>query len=167
MRIQTFTGKFPTERPPQPENGSPGTLGTETGADVQSVLQRTTPNHRKNVAHAVPTTPVRPTAPLRILIEPTASGRKWTARSGDRVLCTSVWPFVKSASLLLAEGYPADTVIEIWRRNTDEWAMRGRLGTVAATLIDGETASRCAKNGPPTRHHEQSGQRGLPPATAS
>ena len=59
---------------------------------------------------------------------------------GDRVLCVSAWPFVKSARLLLAEGYPADTVIEMWRPNSDEWALRGRLGAVAATVIDGETA---------------------------
>ena len=80
MRIQTLTGIFPTEKPRDLENGSPGTVGTVTGAEVQSVLQRTTPNHRKNVAHASPTTPVRPAAPIRIVIEPTASGRKWTAR---------------------------------------------------------------------------------------
>jgi hypothetical protein len=68
--------------------------------------------------------------------------------------------------LLLAEGHPADTVIEIWRPNADEWAMRGRLGAAAATVIDGETGSPGAKNGPPARHHEQSGQRGLPLAGA-
>jgi len=100
------------------------------------------------------------------LIELTASGRKWTARSGDRVLCVSVWPFVKSARLLLAEGHPADTVIEIWRPDTHEWAMRGRLGAVAATVIEGETASRCAKKGSPARDHEQSSQRALPPVCA-
>ena len=62
-------------------------------------------------------------SPLRLVIEPTASGRKWTARLRDRVLCVTVWPFVKSARLLLAEGHPADTVIEMWRPNTDEWAI--------------------------------------------
>jgi hypothetical protein len=166
MRIQTLTGIFPTERPPDPENGSPGAVGTATGADVKSVLRRTTTSHPKIVSHASPTTPVRPAAPLRIVIEPTASGRKWTARLRDRVLCVTVWPFVKSACLLLAEGHPADTVIEIWRPNADEWAMRGRLGAAAATVIDGETGSPGAKNGPPARHHEQSGQRGLPLAGA-
>ena len=70
----------------------------------------------------------------------------------------SAWPFVTSARLLLAEGYPADTVIEMWRPNTDEWALRGRLGAVAATIIDGETAPRCAKNGSPARDPEQGGQ---------
>ena len=52
---------------------------------------------------------------------------------------------------LLAEGYPADTMVELWRPNTDEWALRGRLGAVAATIIDGETASHCAKNEIPVR----------------
>jgi hypothetical protein len=149
-RNRSMTARRP---PPDHENRSPGTAGTVTGADIQSVPRRTTPNHRKIVAHASPTTPVRPAAPLRIVIEPTASGRKWTARLGDRVL----WPFVKSARLLLAEGHPADTVVDIWRPNTDEWAMRGRLGAVAATVIDGEAGSRGAKNGPPARHLEQGG----------
>ena len=90
-------------------------------------------------------------APLRIVIVPTASRKKWTARLNDRVLCVSAWPFVMSARLLLAEGYPADDFIEMWRPNTDEWALRGRLGAVAATVIDGETAPRCAKNGVPSR----------------
>ena len=54
----------------------------------------------------------------------------------------TAWPFVKSARLLSAEGHPADAVIEMWRPDTDEWVLRGRLGAVAATVIDGETASR-------------------------
>ena len=40
--------------------------------------------------------------------------------------------------------------------------MRGRLAAVAATVIDGETASRCAKNGSPARDPEPSSQRRLP-----
>ena len=63
-----------------------------------------------------------------------------TARLGDRVLCVTAWPFVMSARLLLAEGFPADTVVEMWRPNSDEWALKGRLGAVAGTVIDGETA---------------------------
>ena len=74
------------------------------------------------------------------------------------MLCVTLWPFVKSARLLLAEGHPAATVIEIWRPNADEWAMRGRRGVVAATVIDGETGSRCAKNGSPARDLEQGGR---------
>jgi hypothetical protein len=107
-----------------------------------------------------------PAAPLLIVIQPTASGRKWTARLGDRVQCASVWPFVKSARLLLAEGYPADTVVEAWRLNTDEWAMRGRLGAVAAAVIDGKPASRRAKNGSPARDSERGGSRSPPPVCA-
>jgi hypothetical protein len=83
------------------------------------------------------------------VIETTESGRKWIARLGDRVLCVSASPFVKSARLLLAEGLPAAIIIEMWRPNTDESALQGRLGAVAATVIDGETALRCAKNGAP------------------
>jgi hypothetical protein len=85
------------------------------------------------------------------VIEPTESRRKWSARLGDRVLCRSASPFVMSARVLLHEGYPPDALVEVWRHNADAWAMRGRLVAVAATLIDGETASRRAKNGVPVR----------------
>ncbi len=152
--------------PPDPENGSPGAVGTATGAEVQSVLRRTTASYPEIVAHASPTTPVKPPAPLRIVIEPTASGRKWTARLGDRVLCVSASPFVRSARLLLDEGYPADAVIEMWRPDTEEWALRGRLGAVAAAVIDGKPASRRAKNGSPARDSERSGSRSPPPVCA-
>jgi hypothetical protein len=74
----------------------------------------------------------------------------------------SAWPFVKTARGLVAEGYPGDTVIEVWRPDTHEWAMRGRLGAVAARVIDGETASRCAKNGAPASDLEQRRGKGLP-----
>jgi hypothetical protein len=105
-------------------------------------------------------------SPLRLLIEPTPSGRKWTARLGDCVLCKSTSPFVKSARLLLDEGYSADAVIEMWRPNTDEWPLQGRLGAVAATVMDGETTSRRAKNGAPARDPEQGGTGSLPPVCA-
>ena len=151
MRRQTLTGKFPTERPPDTENGSPGTVGTVTGTEVQNALRRTTTRSPNIAAHASPTTPVRPAAPLRIVIEPTASGRKWIARLGKRVICRCASPFITSARVLLAEGHQADAVIEMRRPNADEFALRGRLGAVAATLIDGETAKRAAKNGAPIR----------------
>ena len=93
-------------------------------------------------------------APLRIIVTLTVSGRKWIACLGDRVLCRSAWPFVMSARQLLAEGYPVDTVIEMWRSSTDEWSLRGCVGAVAATVIDGETASRRAKNGSAVRFTE-------------
>ena len=105
-------------------------------------------------------------APLQIVFEPTASGRKSTARLGDHVLCVTAWPFVMSARLLLAEGFPADTVIEIWRPNSDEWALKGRLGAVAAIVIDGETAPRRAKNGSPASAPEQDGHMKAPPVCA-
>ena len=38
MRLQTLTRKFPTERPPDTENGSPGTVGTVTGAEHKGHL---------------------------------------------------------------------------------------------------------------------------------
>jgi len=125
---------------------------TATGAEIQtSALQQATSSYPALDEHASQITPVKPTAAVQIVISPTPSGRKWIALLDQRVLCVSAWPFVKSARLLLAEGYPADTMVEMWRPNADEWALRGRLGAVAATVIDGETAPRSAKNGVPSR----------------
>ena len=55
------------------------------------------------------------------------------------------------ARQLLAAGHPPDSIIEMWRPGATEWALGGRLGTVAATVIEGEKASRRAKNGVPVR----------------
>jgi hypothetical protein len=83
MRIQTLTGIFPTtERPLDPKNGSHGAVATATRVDVQTVLRRTTTSRPKIVSQASPATPARPAASLRIVIDPRASGRKWTARLG-------------------------------------------------------------------------------------
>jgi hypothetical protein len=96
-------------------------------------------------------------AALRIVIKPTLNGRKWIARLGDQILCVSVSPFVMSARALITAGYPADSVIEMWRPNTDERAFRGRLGVVAATRLEGERAEasqkapRRARNESPVR----------------
>ena len=81
---------------------------TPTQATVQSTS--------RIAEHTGPTKSTKPAAPLRIVIEPTTSGRKWTARFNDRVLCRSAWSFFKSARVLLAEGHPADAVVEMWRR---------------------------------------------------
>jgi hypothetical protein len=104
-------------------------------------------SERRIGARSAPAPSAELATALRIVISPTKSGRKWIARLGERVLCVSAWPFVKSARLLLNEGYPAESIVELWRPHTDEWALRGRLGAVAATVIDGETVFR-AKNGP-------------------
>ena len=48
-----------------------------------------------------------------------------------------------------AKKRPADTRVLMSRSNTGEWALRGRVGAVAVTLRDGETASLCAKYGVP------------------
>ena len=164
MRRQTLTGKFPTDKPPDPENGSPGAVAPATGAEVQTgFLRQTNSSYAEIAAHASQIAPVAPAAAVRIVISPTPSGRKWTARLNDRVLCVSAWPFVMSARLLLAECYPADAMVEMWRPHSGECALRGRLGAVAATVIDGETASRRAKNGVPVLGDPSRGDAGDDP----
>ena len=82
--------------------------------------------------------------------------------AGARPSRVTAWPFVKSARLLSAEGHPADAVIEMWRPNTDEWVLRGRLHAVAATVIDGETASRLRQEWlAGSRSREERSPRGL------
>jgi hypothetical protein len=55
------------------------------------------------------------------MIDPTASGQKWIARLDDRVLCASAWRLVKSARL----------------ENSNEWALRSRLGDATVGRITG------------------------------
>jgi hypothetical protein len=88
---------------------------------------------------------------LQVVVSPTASGRKWSATLDGNGLCVSASPFITSARILIAQGFDPNLVVEMWPAGADVWSLRGRLGAVAATLIDGETASRCAKNGSPVR----------------
>jgi hypothetical protein len=88
--------------------------------------------------------------------------RRAVLGAGARPSRVTAWPFVKSARLLSAEGHPADAVIEMWRPDTDEWVLRGRLGAVAATVIDGETASRLRQEWlAGSRSREERSPRGL------
>jgi hypothetical protein len=123
---------------PAPHGGGSGVRANLVGA---AEIAKAAKHHTKQ----------SPAEVLQIIIEPTRSRRKWVARLGDRVLCVAAAPFVKSARMLLAEGYSVDTLIEMWRPNATEWALRGRLGAVAATVMDGERAPRRAKNGSPVR----------------
>jgi hypothetical protein len=81
-----------------------------------------------------------------------ASGRKWRAQLDGKTLCVCTSPFVMSARLLIAQGFDPIRIIEMYHADADDWALRGRLGVVAATLLDGEQkVSRHARNGPPVR----------------
>jgi hypothetical protein len=59
---------------------------------------------------------------------------------------------VKAARILVAKGYDPSSVIEMWHANATAWALRGKLGVVAATVLDGERKAQApAKNDPPVR----------------
>jgi hypothetical protein len=62
------------------------------------------------------------------LVAPTASGRKWVSSLNDKPLCISASPLVKASWLLIAERVDPNSIIEMWHRHTDAWALRGRLG---------------------------------------
>jgi hypothetical protein len=85
-------------------------------------------------------------AAISIIVTPTLSGRKWLATFEGAVLCTSSSPLVMSARILLARAFDPARTVEMWHANATAWALRGRLGPVAATLIDGEKATPPAKN---------------------
>jgi hypothetical protein len=88
-------------------------------------------------------------APLRISITPTANGRKWRTSFGGETLCVSASPLITSARILIAKGLDPIRTIEMWHDHADTWSLRGQLGAVAATRIDGEMAKRPAKNRAP------------------
>lgn len=83
---------------------------------------------------------------VRIFIAPTACGRKCRASLDGETICVSTSPLITSARILVDKGFDPNCVIEMWRDNADAWSLRGQIGAVAATLIDGETAERRAKN---------------------
>ena len=91
-------------------------------------------------------------APIRIVVAPTASGRKWVSSLNDKTLCISASPLVMASRLLIAQRFDPNSIIEMWHHHADAWALRGRLGAVAAVIIDGEKKpTQPAKNGPPIR----------------
>jgi hypothetical protein len=47
MKHQRHVRKFPTEKPPDLESKSPGAVGTATGADLQTFLQKTNESYRE------------------------------------------------------------------------------------------------------------------------
>jgi hypothetical protein len=99
-------------------------------------------------------------APIRIDVAPLGRG-KWCARLNGKTLCIAAAPMVKAARILIAKGYDPSCIIEMWHQHADAWALRGKLGAVAATILDGERkAQRRVKNDPPIRF------RGKPAAIA-
>jgi hypothetical protein len=88
-------------------------------------------------------------AAFRVTIAPIASGRKWRATFNGETLCIAAAPMVASARILIAKGYDPSSVVELWHQHADAWALRGKLGAVAATILDGERkAQRHARNEP-------------------
>jgi hypothetical protein len=87
-------------------------------------------------------------AAFRITIAPMARG-KWKVTYNDKTLCIAAAPLVKAARILIAEGCDPSSIVEMWHQHTDAWALRGKLGAVAATILDGERkAQRHARNTP-------------------
>ena len=53
MKHQRVIGKFPTEKPPDPDSKNPGAVGTATGAEVRSFLEETNQIYRKLNVNAI------------------------------------------------------------------------------------------------------------------
>ena len=59
---------------------------------------------------------------------------------------------MKAARILIAKGCEPSCLIEMSHQQSAAWALRGKLGAVAATVVDGERkAQRNAKNDPPVQ----------------
>jgi hypothetical protein len=79
---------------------------------------------------------------------------KWRATLDGKVLCVVTAPLVVAARLLIARGVDPTRIIEMSHDDAEAWSLRGKLSTVAATVLDGETnAQRRAKNGSPVRQN--------------
>jgi hypothetical protein len=100
---------------------------------------------------------------LQVLITPI--GTKWRALLDGNVICIAGAPLVWSARILIGNGLDPDRIIEMWHVGAGSWSLRGRLGVVAATLMDGEAGACRAKNGVPVRLIGPVGSRRLPFAT--
>jgi len=79
---------------------------------------------------------------------------KWRATLDGKVLCVVTAPLVVAARLLIARGVDPTRIIEMSHGDAEAWSLRGKLSTVAATVLDGETTrQRRAKNGSPVRQN--------------
>jgi hypothetical protein len=88
---------------------------------------------------------------LQVFVSLSRSRRKWRADFDDKTLCVCTSPLIKSARILIAQGFDPACAIEMWRVGAETWSLRGRLGVVAATVIDGEKTPQDGKNGAPVR----------------
>jgi hypothetical protein len=136
------------------KNGNPAAVATASGGDgfdlggCQIDPVRTPERQRIQDQRLV--------TPIRIDVAPMAHG-KWRATLDGKVLCVVTAPLVVAARLLIARGVDPTRIIEMSHGDAEAWSLRGKLSTVAATVLDGETkAQRRAKNGSPVH---QSGQR--------
>jgi hypothetical protein len=94
---------------------------------------------------------------LQVVVSLTPSRRKWRADFNGKTLCVSTSPLIKSARILIAQGFDPDCTIETVRAHDKVLLLSGRLGIAAATVIDGEKAPRRAKNGLPVRFSHRQG----------
>src|ERR1019366_4208286 len=122
-------------------------LGLESGSDRIEALEDRSLG--QTCALATPDYHRVQAAPIGIVVSPPANGRKWVATYKGETICVASSPLIASARILIAQGVDPNSTIEMWRADSGAWSLRGRLGNVAATLVDGETAKHSAKNGPP------------------
>src|SRR6476660_5445620 len=101
-------------------------------------------------------TPSRPTSRHAGPHRRRADGARQVARDPRRqgALRGYSAPLVVAARLLIARGVDPTRIIEMSHGDAEAWSLRGKLSTVAATVLDGETTrQRRAKNGSPVRQN--------------
>jgi hypothetical protein len=99
---------------------------------------------------------------LQVFVSLSPSRRKWRADFNGKTLCISTSPLIKSARILIAQGFDPDCMIETVRAGDKSRLLRGRLGVVAATVIDGEKVVHSAKKRVPVRFSTKGPKRGPP-----
>jgi hypothetical protein len=79
---------------------------------------------------------------LELVVAPAGAG-KFTARLGDRLLCTSTKPFLDSARALLADGVDPATVLTMRHEGSATITLRATVGTAAGlTVLEGDLRPR-------------------------
>jgi hypothetical protein len=109
-----------TNKPGGPERRTQGLEADQLGGPVGTTTLRSSDTRQ-----------------LRLTIIPDGNGR-WRAYLAGELISHASSPFIHSARILLSRGHHELAVLELWHRGAEHWALRGRLGEVAAHRMEGE-----------------------------
>lgn len=86
---------------------------------------------------------------LCLVVLPLPNGKWRGIINGEEICKPTTWPFISAARALLKRGVDPNSQFEMWHIGAETWALRGRLGEVAAVRAQGErTPPQSARNRP-------------------